>query len=111
MANAIEGGGREHGQVWPVGKGARPFIWLASPPLLWALSSHGQAPDARDTYPLRPVRVVVGLAPGGATDIQARLFAQKLTESLGRPFVVENRPGAGGTIAYAIVAKSPPDGH
>jgi tripartite-type tricarboxylate transporter receptor subunit TctC len=57
------------------------------------------------------VRVVVGLAPGGATDIQARLFAQKLTESMGRPFVVENRAGAGGTIAYALVAKSPPDGH
>jgi len=64
-----------------------------------------------ETYPARPVRVIVGLAPGGATDIQARLFAQKLTESMGRPFVVENRAGAGGTIAYAIVAKSPPDGY
>jgi tripartite-type tricarboxylate transporter receptor subunit TctC len=64
-----------------------------------------------ETYPVRPVRVIVGLAPGGATDIQARLFAQKLTESMGRPFVVENRAGAGGTIAYALVAKSPPDGY
>jgi tripartite-type tricarboxylate transporter receptor subunit TctC len=64
-----------------------------------------------ETYPAKPVRLVIGLAPGGATDIQARLFAQKLTESMGRPFVVENRAGAGGTIAYAQVAKSPPDGY
>jgi len=64
-----------------------------------------------ETYPARPVRVVIGLAPGGGTDIQARLFSQKLSENLGRPFVVENRTGAGGTIAYAQVAKSPPDGY
>jgi tripartite-type tricarboxylate transporter receptor subunit TctC len=57
------------------------------------------------------VRVVIGLAPGGGTDLQARLFAQKLSENLGRPFVVENRTGAGGTIAYAQIAKSPPDGY
>jgi len=64
-----------------------------------------------DTYPAKPVRLVIGLAPGGATDIQARLFAQKLSESTGRIFIVENRAGAGGTIAYAQVAKSPPDGY
>ena len=66
---------------------------------------------AQDAYPVKPVRVVVGLAPGGGTDLQARLFAQKLSESLNRPFVVENRAGAGGTLAYAQVAKSPPDGY
>jgi tripartite-type tricarboxylate transporter receptor subunit TctC len=55
--------------------------------------------------------VVVGLAPGGGTDLQARLFAQRLSENLNRPFVVENRTGAGGTLAYAQVAKSPPDGY
>src|SRR5688572_21035263 len=66
---------------------------------------------AQDAYPARPVRVVVGLAPGGATDIQTRLFAQKLSESFNRSFVVENRTGAGGTVAYAQVAKSPPDGY
>jgi tripartite-type tricarboxylate transporter receptor subunit TctC len=64
-----------------------------------------------EAYPARTVRVVIGLAPGGGTDIQARLFAQKLSENMGRPFVVENRTGAGGTIAYAQVAKSPPDGY
>jgi tripartite-type tricarboxylate transporter receptor subunit TctC len=66
---------------------------------------------AQDAYPAKPVRLVIGLAPGGGTDIQGRLFAQKLTETMGRPFVVENRAGAGGTIAYALVAKSPPDGY
>ena len=69
------------------------------------------AQGAADAYPVKPVRVVVGLAPGGATDIQARLFAQKLTESFNRPFVVENRPGAGGTVAYALVAKAARDGY
>ncbi|MGZ5138079.1 MAG: tripartite tricarboxylate transporter substrate binding protein, partial [Burkholderiales bacterium] len=64
-----------------------------------------------DVYPSRPVRVVVGLAPGGGTDIQTRLIAQKLSENLGRSFVVENRTGAGGTVAYAFVAKSAPDGY
>ncbi len=64
-----------------------------------------------EAYPVKPVRVVIGLAPGGGTDIQARLFSQKLSENLGRPFVVENRTGAGGTIAYAQIAKSPPDGY
>jgi tripartite-type tricarboxylate transporter receptor subunit TctC len=66
---------------------------------------------AQEAYPVKPVRVIVGLAPGGGTDIQTRLFAQKLSEAFNRPFVVENRPGAGGTVAYAQVAKSPPDGY
>jgi hypothetical protein len=69
------------------------------------------AAAAQDAYPSKPVRVLVGLAPGGATDLQTRLFAQKLTETFNRPFVVENRPGAGGTVAYAQLAKSPPDGY
>lgn len=66
---------------------------------------------AQENYPAKAVRVVVGLAPGGGTDIQARLFAQKLTEYLGRSFIVDNRTGAGGTVAYNFVAKSPPDGY
>lgn len=66
---------------------------------------------AQTDYPVKPVRVVVGLGPGGGTDIQARMFAQKLTEYLGRSFVVDNRTGAGGTVAYNYVAKSPPDGY
>lgn len=62
-------------------------------------------------YPAKPVRVLLGFAPGGATDIVARLFAAKLSESLGRSFVVENRPGGGGTSATLQVIKSPPDGY
>lgn len=75
----------------------------------WAAPAHTQG--LADSYPVKPVRVVVGLAPGGGTDIQARLLAQKLTESFGRLFVVDNRTGAGGTVAYNHVAKSTPDGY
>ncbi len=76
-----------------------------------ALSPCMAQAQGSESYPARPVRIVIGLAPGGGTDIQARLFAQKLSENLARPFVVENRAGAGGTIAYALAAKSPPDGY
>ena len=63
------------------------------------------------TYPTRPVRVLVGFPPGGGTDIAARLLAPKLSEFLGQQFVVENRPGATTNIASDMVAKAPPDGH
>ena len=63
------------------------------------------------TYPARPVRIIVGLAPGGGTDIVARLIAQWLTERLGQSFVVENRPGANGNIATEAVANASADGY
>jgi tripartite-type tricarboxylate transporter receptor subunit TctC len=62
-------------------------------------------------YPSRPVRIVVGFPPGGATDIQARLMGQWLTERLGQQFIVENRPGASGNIGTELVAKAPADGY
>src|SRR2546421_562506 len=62
-------------------------------------------------WPTQPVRVMVGFPPGGTTDIIGRLVANELSEQLGRPFVVENRGGASGTIAAGVVAKSAPDGH
>jgi tripartite-type tricarboxylate transporter receptor subunit TctC len=62
-------------------------------------------------YPARPVRVIVGLAPGGGTDIVARLIGQWLTERLGQPFVIENRPGAGGNIATETAVNAPADGY
>lgn len=69
------------------------------------------APILAQEYPVKPVRLVVPFTPGGTTDILGRLVAQKLTESLGRQVLVDNRPGAGGTIGVEIVAKSPADGY
>jgi tripartite-type tricarboxylate transporter receptor subunit TctC len=63
------------------------------------------------TYPSRPVRIVVGFAPGGAFDIIARLIGQWLSERLGQPFVIENRPGGGGNIATEAVVRAPADGY
>ena len=63
------------------------------------------------TYPARPVRIVVGFAAGGAPDILARLFGQWLSDRLGQPFVIENRTGAGGNIATEAVVLAPADGH
>lgn len=63
------------------------------------------------SFPSKPVRIVVGFVAGGATDTVARLVAQQLSERLGRSTVVENRAGASGTIGAELVAKSPPDGH
>ena len=63
------------------------------------------------TYPTRPVRVIVGYAAGGASDIAARLIGQRLSERLGQSFVVENRPGAASNLATETVVHAPPDGH
>lgn len=63
------------------------------------------------SYPVRPIRLVVASSPGGGSDILGRLIAQKLTELLGQQVVVENRAGASGIIGVDLVAKSPPDGY
>src|SRR5579871_144709 len=66
---------------------------------------------ADDDYPARPVRLVVGYAPGGVSDILARLIGQKLLERLGQPFVIENKPGAGGNVGADEVVHAAPDGY
>jgi len=72
--------------------------------------SAAQAQGA-DGYPSRPVRLIVGAAPGGNPDVLGRMLADKLTAALGRPFVIENAPGAGGQVAAEILVKQQPDGH
>ena len=67
--------------------------------------------DFADTYPSRPVHLVVGFSAGSASDINARLVGQRLSERLGQPFVVDNRSGAGGNIASAYVVRAPADGY
>lgn len=76
-------------------------------PILLCLSAVTHAQN----YPVRTVRVMVPTAPGGGSDTQARLIARRFTETLGQPFVVDNRPGASGAIGAEIVARSPADGY
>jgi tripartite-type tricarboxylate transporter receptor subunit TctC len=86
----------------------RQFLHLAASaaalpavsPIAWA-----------QAYPSRPVRIVVGAAPSGAFDIMARLIGQWLSEQLGQPFIIDNRPGAGGNIAAEVVVRAPADGY
>ncbi len=66
---------------------------------------------AAQSYPSRPVRLIVGFPPGGVGDISSRLMGQWLSDRLGQPFVIENRPGAASNIATEAVVKAPPDGY
>lgn len=81
---------------------------LALPLLPLVISSQVRA---QDDWPARPVRLVIPFPPGGSTDAQGRLLAQKLSEVWGQPVVVDNRPGAGAVLATNLVAKAPPDGY
>src|SRR5262245_13286458 len=69
------------------------------------------SPVAAQSFPNRPVHIIVGQSPGSTADTVARIAAEQLTELWQQPVAVENRPGAGGTIAGELVSKSPPDGY
>jgi tripartite-type tricarboxylate transporter receptor subunit TctC len=77
----------------------------------WAGLSQAQGQGQAQGYPNRPVRIVVPFAPGGVTDVMARLLAQKLSENLGKEFFVDNRAGAGGNIGTGVAATAPADGY
>src|SRR5262245_2635708 len=84
---------------------------LARIALIAALSTAWTSTALGQGYPNKPVHIIVAFTAGSATDILGRTFGQKLSEMWGQPVVVENRPGAGGTIGAAVVAKSPADGY
>jgi tripartite-type tricarboxylate transporter receptor subunit TctC len=86
----------------------RKFLHLAGAATLPTFS---QAAAAQAAYPNRPVRIVVGFAPGGGVDVTARLIGQALSERLGQQFVIENRPGAGTNIGTEAVVNAVPDGY
>jgi tripartite-type tricarboxylate transporter receptor subunit TctC len=83
------------------------FLRLAFAVVITAVATAAMA----QSYPVRPIKLVVSFPPGGAADVVARLIGQPLSVRLGQPVVIENRPGANGNIAGEIVARAPPDGH
>jgi tripartite-type tricarboxylate transporter receptor subunit TctC len=79
--------------------------------LLWTFGSAAQAQTAAAPFPNKPIKIVVPFPAGGTSDVLARIFGQKITESWGQPVVVENRPGSSGNLGADLVAKSPADGY
>src|SRR5213079_1567583 len=99
---------RERGVVAMKLPHRRQFLHLAAgAAALPAVSRIARA----QAYPTRPVRIIVGFSAGATGDVVARLMAQWLSERLGQPFIVENRPGAGSNIAIEAVVRAPPDGY
>jgi tripartite-type tricarboxylate transporter receptor subunit TctC len=88
-----------------------PVLRAATLASAFVLLSAAAASHAQTTWPVRPVRVVVPFTPGSGTDIAARGVSERLGAALGQTFIVDNRPGAGGTIGVGAVAKANPDGH
>src|SRR5258706_6255589 len=85
------------------------FKWLAMFSCAGLITVAAPTAGAQ-TYPTKPVRIIIGFSAGGGGDVSGRLLAQKMSASLGQPVIVENPGGAGGAIASELVAKSPPDG-
>src|ERR1700682_5431069 len=79
--------------------------------LLVLAAALGVSSAAAQQYPTKPVKIVVAFTAGGTTDIMARMLAQKLTEKFKQPFVIENKPGAGGNLGTETVVRAPADGY
>jgi tripartite-type tricarboxylate transporter receptor subunit TctC len=86
----------------------RKFLYLAAGAAAFPVATRIASAES---YPSRPVHIIVGFPPGGATDINARLIGQWLSERLGQPFIIENRPGAGSNIGTELVVHAVPDGY
>src|SRR5688572_20643737 len=91
------------------GKGDVAIPWRTLTLFAVALTCGGEA--AAQTYPTKPIRMLVGFPVGGGADVAARVIGPRLSESLGQPVIVDNRPGAGSSIASEITAKAPADGY
>ncbi|HZN26824.1 MAG TPA: tripartite tricarboxylate transporter substrate-binding protein, partial [Burkholderiales bacterium] len=89
----------------------RRLCGIATAALLLSSGAHVSYAQPAPAYPTKTIRVIAPFAPGGATDILARLVAKSLSDSLGQQAIVENRPGGGSVIGTELAAKSPPDGH
>lgn len=85
-------------------------LFVVSIATLAAINAEAQT-RVESTYPDKPIRLVVGFAAGGATDVIARIFANRMSAELGQPVVVENKTGASGLVATEAVANAPPDGY
>lgn len=87
------------------------MLRLISPVIALALALLSAGAQAQPAWPTKPIKILVGFAAGGSTDVTARIIGQALSERLGQPVVIENRPGAGGNIAADAAAKADPDGY
>src|SRR5512132_3030430 len=84
------------------------FRWL---PIALAVLALAAGPAAAQTYPSKPIRIVVPYPPGGGTDVVARILSEPLSAELGQPIIIDNRGGAAGNVGTDIVAKAPADGY
>jgi tripartite-type tricarboxylate transporter receptor subunit TctC len=87
------------------------FVMAVTAMLVTTLAAAQSPGAAGGRYPVKPIRAIVGFAPGGATDIMARMLGQKLTEVFGQQIIVDNRAGGGGIIAASMAKEAPPDGY
>src|SRR5262245_21010109 len=95
----------------PPSRGRRPGLWGVLLHAITALTCVFGNPAAAQSYPTKPIRIIVAFAPGGPADVMARLVGQRLTATLGESFVIDNRPGAGGTIGARAAAEADADGY